>query len=272
MRALGKELAGEQLVSRTRWAPILAMVMAAGLAPAGPPGGQLLESRVDILLREWSEKTSEIQSLYTVFQRTSVDRVWNKRSVVPGSARYLAPDKARLDIFQVLPDKQQRPDEGLILTGKGEIWHYSVPKGQITIYELPPNMTKQEALEEGPLPFLFATQPEKAKQRYSFEIVEETEELVRAKITPKLQEDQQNFAVAEISLDKKTFLPKRLFFIEANQNEVTFDFFNVWTNIEIKPSDFDPPPTEGFVVIRKQINENEVSPQAALPGGARSPR
>lgn len=250
----------------------VALHFAFGIAHAGQPGGQLLESRVDILLREWSDKTSEIQSLYTVFHRTTVDRVWNKKSTVPGSARYLSPDKARLDIFQIQADKQQRPDEGLILTGKGEIWHYSVPKGQITIYELPADMSKQEALEEGPLPFLFATQPEKAKQRYSFEIVDENEETVRAKITPKLQEDQQNFAIAEITLDKKTFLPKRLFFIEANQNEVTFDFVNIWSNIDIKPSDFDPPPTEGFVVIRKQINENEVAPQAALPSGGAGPR
>lgn len=235
---------------------------------AGDSQSGLLESRIDVLLREWAAKTSEIKSLYTVFRRTTKDVVWGRMAVVPGSARYLAPDRARLDIS----DEQGKPEDSLVVTGKGEIWHYQVSLRKITVYELDPGMSQQQALEEGPLPFLFATKPEKAKQRYSFEILDETDEVVRAKILPKLEEDKKEFLSAEVTLDKKTFLPKRLYFVEVNQNEVTYDFASIWTNIEINPSDFEGRPVSDWPVIRKEAVQPQTSPQAALPGAARAPR
>jgi TIGR03009 family protein len=232
------------------------LLLAGGFALADD--GKLLENRVDTVLREWSEKTGQIRSLYTVFTRTIVDPVWNGKDVSPGSARYLSPKMARLDVTG-----GQMP-ESLVLPGNGEAWHYK-PANQnaqdniVEIHKLPQDVQEKDVLEDGPLPFLFATKPEKAKQRYKFEILEEDEQILRAKITPKLEDDQRDFVEAEITLKKTDWLPTRISILEATKQQVTYDLSQTWTNIEISPSDFAVSVPKGWKSIRMQ---------AVMPAGA----
>lgn len=212
------------------WMTILGM---AAIGTALADDGGLLDNRVDVILREWSSRTGEIKSLYAEFTRTNIDHAWKDKEVAEGSARFLAPTQARLD---VLGDNA----ESYILTGEGEIWEYKPPIKQITIYELPPEMIRGDAIQEGPLPFLFGTKPDKAKARYNFKIIEETDKHVHIKIKPKLQEDMKNFAAADLWLDRSNYLPSKLMFVEPNQNQVTYEFKGIWTNIEISKDDFVP--------------------------------
>ena len=230
-------------------------------------GRQLLENKADAVLRQWSEKTGKIQSLYTVFNRTIIDPVWQTKDVSPGSARYVAPKMARLDITA-----GTRP-EHLLLPGNGEAWHFkpAVNEDQdniVEVHKLPNDVKERDVLEDGPLPFLFATQPEKAKQRYKFEITEELPEYYRIKITPKLEEDQKDFVTAEIVLDKIKLLPSRITILESTKQEVTYDIQNIWTNIEIKATDFAVEVPKGW----KRINmESGPSADVAAPIGRSAP-
>jgi hypothetical protein len=215
---------------------------------------------VDAVLREWSEKTGQIRSLYTEFNRTIIDPVWNSKDVSPGSARYLSPRMARLDV------KGGRDPESLVLPGNGEAWHFkpAVQPGQPSIVEihlLPKDVNEKDVLEDGPLPFLFATKPEKAKQRYKFEIIEESETMLRAKITPKLEDDQRDFVEAEITLKKADWLPTRITILESTKQQVIYDLSQTWTNIEIKQEDFAASVPKGWKAIQMQAG----SPKAELP-------
>lgn len=187
---------------------------------------RLFDDRVDQVLREWARRAKSIQSLWAEFDRTVVDRVWGNTVTKKGDACYLAPNRARLDIVDV---------ESYVVNGKGEIWEYKPPLKQIKIFHLPPEMLRNQDLQDGPLPFLFGTDPEKAKARYSFKIADENEQSLHMIIYPKLQEDQQNFARAEVWLNKKTFLPDKLFFQEPNRKEITFSFTDIHINIPIDP-------------------------------------
>lgn len=225
------------------------LVLAGGVTLADD--GKLLENRVDTVLREWSEKTGQIRSLYTVFTRTIVDPVWNDKDVSPGSARYLSPKMARLDVTG------GRMPESLVLPGNGEAWHYK-PANQnaqdniVEIHELPRDVQEKDVLEDGPLPFLFATKPDKAKQRYKFEIIEEDENVLRAKITPKLEDDQRDFVEAEITLKKADWMPTRISILEATKQQVTYELSQTWTNIEISESDFAVSVPKGWKALRMQ--------------------
>lgn len=234
------------------YAPLALMLVLAATAAQAQPSAGILDDRVDILLRDWSQKTSQIRSLYAEFERTTVDKVWGTKETAKGSARYMAPQKARLDILG-------ENAESYVITGTGEIWEYKPPTKQITVYELPPEMIKEvKNIQDGPLPFLFGTEPEKAKARYRFEIIHRDEKMIHVKVFPKLQEDKQHFVWAEIRLDGKTFLPTMLIFQEANSNEVTFDFGqSVWTNIEINEDDFVGKPIKDWRIIRKKVNSEQ---------------
>lgn len=220
--------------------------------PAPPTAPGILDDRIDVLLREWSERTSKIHSMFAEFTRTTIDNTWRTKETFEGQARYLQPNKARLDIIE---------EESFVLTGQGEIWHYRIPLKQIKIYKLPPEQTGKNSLEDGPLPFLFGTKPDKAKMRYSFKILEENDKVVHVEILPKLQEDKQNFIRAEIWLNKQTFLPDKLKFIESNENEMLFAFKGIWTNLEINPEDFVPKRLPKWEISVHQMAESE-EPQA----------
>lgn len=190
---------------------------------------RILDDRVDQVLREWSNRAKGIQSLWAEFDRTVVDKVWNETTTNTGSACYLAPNRARLDIVDV---------ESYIVNGKGEIWEYKVKPKQIKVYHLPKEMIQNQDLQDGPLPFLFGTDPDRAKARYNFKIGAEDDKSLHLVIKPKLQEDLQNFVRAEVWLNKEKFLPDKLYFLEPNRKEITFTFTFIKTNIEIDPEKY----------------------------------
>ena len=247
------------LVAMLVWASWTLAQPAAVPGPVRAPATGVLDSRIETMLREWERHTAQIRSLYTEFTRTMNDKVWKTTEVANGSARYLHPNRARLDIFG-------DDAESFVLTGGGEIWHFKVPHKQIQIFRLPPDqIDAQRNLQDGPLPFLFGTKPEKAKARYRLQILEEGERIVHLLVYPKLEEDKRNFVKSEIWLDKaKHFLPVKLMFIEpANGNEVTFDFKEVWTNVEINPEDFVPKRIIGWPVTVHNVadqSQTEGSP------------
>lgn len=235
--------------------PLAAQQPAPPARPAADGAG-ILDNRVDELLREWSVRTGEIKSLYAQFTRTTVDKQWKAKEVDEGSARYLAPGRARLDI-----ETAERA-ESHVLTDQNELWLYLPPQKKIKIFKLN-KQAKADALDDGPLPFLFGAKPDTAKIRYRFEILAEDQKMVQTRVYPKLEKDRQNFVWCEMTLNKETFLPNQLKFLEPNNNEVTFTFKGIWTNIEINPSDFEGKRVKGWAVEVQQHNNEELVPAAA---------
>lgn len=193
-----------------------------------------LDRRVDTHLRKWSAETTKIRSLYTTFVRTIKDPTWGDESA-EGSARYLRPNKARLDIHG---------EESFVLTGEGELWQFKLPPpdqpeavGQIVVFKLPPEMAKN-GVQDGPLPFLLGEKPEKILARYRIMLQQETEKNIQLRIYPKWKEDKENFIRAALWLNKKTYLPDKLEFLEPGNNKVTYEFSEIWINVELDPNDF----------------------------------
>jgi hypothetical protein len=129
--------------------------------------------------------------------------------------------------------------------GKGlEIRHYLAETRKLEIHEFQTDVVKN-AQEEGPLRLLFGIKPETAHARYAFKIEERTAESVTVRITPKLEQDRQEFLEAILTLDSKSFMPKRLRVRENADTDVTYDFSRIYTNVdtpdlEIELSVFEP--------------------------------
>jgi TIGR03009 family protein len=224
------------------------------LVPNADAQPGILDNRVDVLLREWSERTGTIKSMYAEFTRTTIDKVFRNKEEAKGSARYLQPNKARLDI---------EGEESFVLTGK-EIWHYRIALKQIKVFQLPPDAAEAQDIQDGPLPFLFGAKPDKAKARYNFRILKEDDRVVHVEVLPKLREDQQNFSQAEIWLNKENFQPNQLKFVEANGNEIVFDFKKIWTNININESDFSGKAIDGWQVIVQKLANGQQPEEVKL--------
>jgi outer membrane lipoprotein-sorting protein len=125
------------------------------------------------------------------------------------------------------------------------------------VYKLPPELAQNSDVQDGPLPFLLGAKADKIKARYRLEILAEDDKQVQLRVYPKLQDDRQNFVRAELWLAKETYLPTKLAFLEPNHNLVTYQFKQIWTNIEISPSDFKGKRIEGWEIIVQQLAERD---------------
>lgn len=224
--------------------------------PARPdaPTGGILDNRVDTLLREWAERTSKIRSLYAEFTRTTFEPAFKTKETDEGSARYLHPRRARLDIVSP-PDRA----ESHVLTGTGELWIYLPPHKKIKVFKLPPEAKENDPQKDGPLPFLFGSRPEEAKARYRFDILDENPKNIHVKVFPKLVDDQKNFVWCELWLNKENFLPDKIRIREGNDTELTFTFKGIWTNIPIEPSDFVCRRIKDWTVEVQQFKDDDRS-------------
>jgi TIGR03009 family protein len=221
-----------------------------------------LDGRIDAILRQWWVSTSKITSCYAEFNRTIEDQGFEGEHA-QGRAHFLHPNLARLDVFRQ-EGKQIEMLETFILTGKGEIWQYKprLEEKQIVIWKLPPEMAQQEAVDEGPLPFLLGAKPEKIKARYKLKLAKEDEKQIRLTVYPRWDEDKQNFLKVELWLNKSDFLPAKLAFIEPNYNTVTYEFTGIWPNIELDRNVFAPRRIKGWTVVEKQVRSESADSAA----------
>lgn len=210
----------------------------------------LLNNEVDDLLQRWHEKTSKVRQVFAKFKRTVVDKAFKTKRENDGAARFRDPNLARMDISK---DSKGNGREVFILSeqprpagGRGlEIRHYILSERRLEINEFPIDAV-HNAQEEGPLRLLFGVKPETAHARYGFEILKKASDSITVRITPKLEEDRQEFLEAVLTLDTNSFMPQELKVKENSETDVTYSFSQIVTNVddpklEIDLTDFDPP-------------------------------
>jgi hypothetical protein len=251
---------------------------------APPTGTAAVNGRIDVLLKQWSERTRSIKSMVTAFTRTEKDATFGTEITRPGYAYYVHPNLARVDVLEPADPNKPRPknpesEETFLLTERVdaegrkrvEVWEYRPKDFRLTINELNEQQQQIDIAEDGPLPFLFGARPDIAHARYHFEILEETEETVRVRVTPKLEEDKANFQVAELTLSKENFLPKKLVLRETRDSVVTYLFPKGFkTDIVLSKKDYftpwEPSPNDKrWKVVRRRAVGAERPRMATRP-------
>jgi hypothetical protein len=267
----------------------------------------LLDNDVDRLLRQWHDKTKPVTNLYAEFTRVKKTTSFGTETVQEGSARFLQPCYGRLDVKpqKNASGKADALDKGenFIVTerpgddGKKalEVWHYQVAEKRVLVTRFNDRKAIGNPQEEGPLKLMFGMDPKRAQAQYQIQILKDgVQEVghgaqrrradgIRVRITPKIKELKEEFLWAEMTLNRKTYMPIELVVKETLDDLVSYDFgANIDVNLPvvkgdgIHPSDFEPwTPPPSWKMTRQEGKTRvaeapaELKPRRSL--GAREP-
>ena len=243
---------GEELWNVARWAVGVAVALQAFSALAqGPqrrgavqPAAAIDPRALDELLLKWERESAKIRDMEAEFRRITYDPVFGGKEgeeggkeLAYGKLLYLKPDKG---IMEITPHGEKKPSETWICTGLAV---YEVkPKIQhVIIHELPPEQQGQN-ISEGPLPFIFGLNADKAKKRYQLTLLSDTPEEALLHVLPREKQDAQNFSEAYLLVDKKTFTVRAVRTVEPNRMTIDYIFDRTRTNSGLRPGQFGQPP------------------------------
>lgn len=217
---------------------------AGGVPPKAADNPEAVRA-MEALLQEWAERSADLKSLDAQFLETDVDPVWNRTRTFEGRALLQEPSRACLE-FKEIKEKGKPPvfDNRIVCNGQ-EVYQFQQATRQINVYPLS-KQQQRRALDEGPLPFLFNVQVAAIKKRYAMDLLKSTPTQHFIRIIPKEAVDQQEFSMAMLALNRKTFLPDaiRLYAPAGGKpgqapGTKTFELKAIVPNAEIPAANFD---------------------------------
>ena len=197
--------------------------------------------RLNELLNGWEQKSKAVRDVECEFKRIMRDRLFKDERVEYGKASAIKPYRGRLDLM----DEKGNPTQILIYTGK-KIHQYDFEKKQETIHILPDTEAGAGQSMPGPLGFVYGMSAAEAKARFDLKLIREFSkgggEFAEIHATPRTQLDQQEYKLAQLVIDKKTYLPKELRIIESNGDEQHWIFDRLETNLKppVNPAELEP--------------------------------
>ena len=226
---------------------LLALVMIATLAqsqqPINPPPPPV-DPRLDAVLLNWEKAMLNVQSLTAEVKRTKLDKTFQTTELFEGTANYLrgAPNQTSRASLELFKKNQPQNFEKYLCTGNF-LYQWSPAEKVIRRHELPPPKPGQLA-DDNFLSFLFGMKAEDAKARYHMTYVpapanDKWYQYLR--IQPKLQADKTDFTEARLVLLSSSYLPRQLWFLTPQKDEVTWDLPRVTSPANLSPANFATP-------------------------------
>jgi TIGR03009 family protein len=208
-----------------------------GQQPQAPAAPAPNSARLDELLGQWEARMKSIETLSAEVVREKEDRQFRVKEIYIGTAKYMKPDLALLDLHN-----QRRPEvrETFICTGTS-IYEFNAAGKEIRIHDLPPPKPGQVA-DDNFLAFLFGMKAEEAKKRYDLTLFNENDpNYVYLKILPRFPADRADFQTAYVALLKSNLLPRTIMFDEPNGNRIRWDFPAVEVGARLNRQEFVAP-------------------------------
>jgi TIGR03009 family protein len=280
-----------RLMTATAWLTCVA-VLPAQAPPAGPPSlgpptatatppavvpppAAPVSAEVWAHLVNWETVMKAATNLYSKGTKT----VEYKAGPRKGTRQYTTdimckmPGKARMNVTAVPPPGQKADPndyEAFIATGSA-VLEYSGPDKKLTETALPPGGASGQLL----LDFLSGRMTARATvDRFGITLLKEDENYIYLQLTPKLQEDQENFETMIIVLfrnlpDRPGYLPRQAVMRRKNnQEEETWTFSNPAINVQgIQDSYFLPVPVDPktWNHVKQNIPLRRPAPAVGLP-------
>lgn len=250
----------------------------ATVQPAAPPGAEVKiqqapapapdPRRMDAVLEAWAKRTQATQTFYAKFTRSDVVQAWKDRTDFDGVAVLKSPNLAYLDFKKLGPDGKPTPHERIVVT-TDHVYQFDSTKKQVHIYQMSQD-AQQRALDEGPLPFLFNMQPDRARERYAMTLRQENEKHYLIAVEPRQEADRQAFGKAYIWLNKQKFLPDQIVLVDPNNGKdtKTYAITEVKINVSVEESWFDGK-KQAEDVAKAQWDLVHYSPEGQPVGGER---
>jgi TIGR03009 family protein len=236
---------------RNFWLPLLGLLLTAFALPAqeaqqAPPAADAAQKRLDELLDQWEARMKSVETLSAQLSREREDQVFRTREVFEGTAKYMKPNLALLDLRQ--KDKPTRM-EHYVCTGT-YLYEYSQLQRELRYHELPPPKPGQVA-DDNFLSFLFGMKALEAKRRYDLRLAGEDTYYYYVEVLPRFAADKADFKKAQLALTKSTMLPRMLTFDEPNGNRTTWNVPQIETGTRMDRNEFTTPPLPaGWKMVR----------------------
>jgi TIGR03009 family protein len=232
--------------------------LAAQTGPAPPPPKTdrvpLSDPQLDAMLKAWERKMTSIERLSVDCSLIEKDGLRGKEQVFKGSAKFLKPNMAILDLANFEKPKE---DKLLYVSNGNKLYEYQYKNKVVRIHDLP----KGGGISDDTfLAFLFGMKAEDARDRYTLRAEEKpkAKDFIYLNVLPKTPADKQEFTVAQLvfyhpevgtsypKFADLALLPKRLWFKSPNGDQATWTFDEANLNPRLEKSDFVPssPPKE----------------------------
>lgn len=204
-----------------------------------------LDPKLEAHLKKWESKSAAIKTLHGNQTRSEFNHTFKVEKKQSGKFFLETPDKGRIDMLAVKGIKEGAPS--LKKDKSGE--NYKLESGQserwictgdeiMRIDEVSKTYEKDEIPESErgknivhtPLPFLLGMKMDEATSRFQLSMAGETDNLIQIKAIPLTEKDQQNYQIAWIRLDKKTYLPTWVKLKDQSGLEIEYTFEDVVVN------------------------------------------
>ncbi len=188
---------------------------------ANPMVIEPLSPELKSILVEWEQKSGAIKSLHGKHTRSVFNHTWALEKRSTGEFYVETPDKGRIDLVGRPPKKdvsmkisKQSGKPYELTADSSEMWICSgqeiiMVNGDEKTYEIAPvpKHLRGTNIIDGPLPFLFGMKADKAHERFQITLVGKNQLVMFLRIVPRRKSDKDNYEMAEIKLDRKSYLP-----------------------------------------------------------------
>jgi TIGR03009 family protein len=200
---------------------------------------------LDDHLNSWESKMRAVQSLKADINRTDKNKNFGSTSKYSGYALYAksgtGPTALNMAALQLTQEKKTEFAEKIVCTGT-YLYQYRPSQKEINVYPIAKSKPGQVG-EDSFLGFLFGMKAEDAKKQYNLTLYKVDANYVYIDVSPKTAAGKADFTRARMVLDKTTYMPRQLWFEEANGNEITWDIPRLQVGADIDRRAFDTPRT-----------------------------
>jgi TIGR03009 family protein len=213
-------------------------IAAAQQPPAQPPATP--NPRLNELLQHWEREAVQTTSLYARLRQSRKNPVFPNAppETKEGWAKFMKFPDGGVGAHLYLVNPQNPNDYDRIVFTGTYIYQFRPQDKTVNVIPIQPQKAGK-APDDGPLPFLFGMKAETATKRYQLTILskpKDAEWYTHVQVIPNFGPDQQDFQRAEVAiLNKDTQaipkdMPKRIFYVEPNNVQVSWDIDEIQRN------------------------------------------
>jgi TIGR03009 family protein len=215
--------------------------------PKADPAKEKAAVYLDAYLNAWEKRMQGLRGLET--KVTLIEKDGKDITTYEGDAAILRPNLCKVFLVDKDNPKDAKRWKHFVADGKF-LWEYNYASKVVYVHALPKDGIADNTL----MTFLFGMKSKEIKGRYELSMEPDnkrkmTEWYAHIGILPKSDADKQEFKLAELVLihnrDEKVrdlmMLPARLWFQNTNGNEITWEFKEMKTKIELDAKAFEAP-------------------------------
>ncbi|HEV3235806.1 MAG TPA: TIGR03009 domain-containing protein [Gemmataceae bacterium] len=240
----------------------------AQLGKPQPPPVEALpdQTKLDPYLERWEKETKNLRTLDITCERTRTSAVLGKGEILDvcsGSIKFMKVEDRNGPVVLASMTLQKRDGkatdfERIVFSGNF-VYVFQPREKTVLYYDVaPPKAGK--ASDDSFMPFLSGMKAADAKKRYEIKLTKENDDFIYLEVMPRQQKDKADFVRAQIVFERKTFLPKRVWYAEANRDTTTFLLTKIEKDKQVNRKEFERPELPGKDWKFKKVDRTEDQP------------